>query len=72
MDTANGEGLPAYAERMAWGLLLGLVGSAIAFVFVAVTDRATRLLFPDQSAYQPFSGSWQIVAIMTAIRIWMR
>jgi H+/Cl- antiporter ClcA len=51
---------------MAWGLLLGLVGAAGALVFVEVTDRATRLLYPDQSAYQPFSGSWHIVAIMTA------
>jgi H+/Cl- antiporter ClcA len=50
---------------MVWGVLLGLVGAAGALVFVMATDRATRLLYPDQSAYQPFSGSWHIVGIMT-------
>jgi H+/Cl- antiporter ClcA len=66
MDTAKPDGLRAYLEQLAWGVLLGLVGAAGALVFVAVTDRATRLLYPDQSAYQPFSGSWHIVVIMTA------
>src|SRR3954454_12066725 len=66
MADEQGTGMQAYLEQLAWGLLLGVVGAAGALVFVAVTDRATKLLYPDQSAYLPFSGSWHIVAIMTA------
>jgi H+/Cl- antiporter ClcA len=69
MAEDNGAGARAYLDQLVWGVGLGLVGAVGAIVFVMVTDRATKLLYPDQTAYQPFSGSWHIVIIMTVVGV---
>jgi H+/Cl- antiporter ClcA len=65
MATESGSELRVYLDHLVWGVLLGLLGAAGAFVFVTVTDYATKLLYPVTPGPEPFSGSWHIAAIMT-------
>src|SRR5579884_162627 len=66
MASDNGSAPRVYLDHLVWGVLLGLLGAAGAFVFVAVTSYATKLLYPVTPGPEPLSGSWRIVAIMTA------
>ncbi|HEY7066645.1 MAG TPA: chloride channel protein [Chloroflexota bacterium] len=55
-----------YLDDLLWGVGLGVLGALGAFVFVALTNYGIKLLYPETPGPEPFSGSWHIVAIMTA------
>ena len=55
-----------YWIRFGWGILLGLLSALGAFIFVAIMDFGMDLLWPEPPGPAFLSGSWQIVAIMTA------
>ncbi len=56
----------AYLRRLGWGVLLGLLSGIGAFIFVALMDWGMTLVWPDPPSWEPFSGSWTIVVIMTS------
>lgn len=55
----------AYWQQIAWGLFLGLLGGLGALIFVTIVERGLDLLWPVAYGWQPFSGSWTIVAMLT-------
>lgn len=55
----------AYWRRLGWGVLIGLLGAIGAFIFVVLMNWGIGLVWPDPPSWQPFSGSWTIVLIMT-------
>lgn len=57
---------PAYWRRLGWGLLAGLLSTLGAFVFIGLMNLGLSLVWPNPPSWEPFSGSWTIVAIMTA------
>src|SRR5262245_59222056 len=61
----NGAESRVYLDQLVWGVLLGVLGAAGAFVFVAITTLGIKLLYPEPPRAEPFSGSWHIVVIMT-------
>jgi H+/Cl- antiporter ClcA len=65
MATDSGSESPGHLDHLVWGVLLGVLGAAGAFVFVAITDLGIKLLYPEPPGAEPLSGSWHIVAIMT-------
>lgn len=54
-----------YWRRLGWGLSLGLIAAIGAFIFNAIVDRGIELVWPTPPSWEPFSGSWTIVIIMT-------
>ncbi len=54
-----------YWQRLGWGVLVGLLSAVGAFIFLALMDRGIALVWPDPPSWEPFSGSWTIVVIMT-------
>ncbi|MCA9944276.1 MAG: chloride channel protein [Anaerolineales bacterium] len=56
-----------YWQRLGWGLLVGLLSTIGAFIFIAIMDWGLSLVWPDPPSWEPFSGSWTIVIIMTAV-----
>ncbi|MFL7838902.1 MAG: chloride channel protein [Candidatus Promineifilaceae bacterium] len=54
-----------YLQSLAWGLLAGLISAVGAFIFLGLMNLGTALIWPDPPSWEPFSGSWTIVAIMT-------
>ncbi|MCB0001357.1 MAG: chloride channel protein [Anaerolineae bacterium] len=55
----------AYWRRLGWGVLVGLLSAIGAFVFVALMNWGIDMVWPDPPGWEPFSGSWTIVLIMT-------
>jgi H+/Cl- antiporter ClcA len=55
----------AYFRRLGWGVLVGLLSGVGAFIFVGLMNLGLDLIWPDPPSWQPFSGSWTIVIIMT-------
>ena len=55
----------AYWRRLGWGLLVGFLSVAGAFLFVALMNWGLGLVWPEPPSWEPFSGSWTIVIIMT-------
>lgn len=52
-------------QNMAWGLLTGLITAVGAFIFVGLMNLGLAVIWPDPPSWEPFSGSWIIVVIMT-------
>ena len=65
MAADSGSESPGHLDQLVWGVLLGVLGTAGAFVFVAITNLGIKLLYPEPPRAEPFSGSWHIVVIMT-------
>lgn len=55
----------AYWRQLSWGVLVGLLSALGAFIFVSLMNRGIDLVWPDPPGWEPFSGSWTIVLIMT-------
>lgn len=55
----------SYQKQLGWGLLTGLLSSIGAFIFLALVNWGTDLVWPNKPGWEPFSGSWAIVAVMT-------
>jgi H+/Cl- antiporter ClcA len=53
-------------KRLGWGLVSGALGAIGAFVFLGLMNLGLSLVWPEPPGPEPFSGSWQIVVIMTA------
>jgi H+/Cl- antiporter ClcA len=51
--------------RLGWGVLIGLLSTIGAFIFVTAVDLGLGLVWPNPPSWEPFSGSWTIVIIMT-------
>jgi H+/Cl- antiporter ClcA len=60
---------PVYWRRLGWGLLSGLLSAIGAFLFIGLMNLGIGLVWPNPPSWEPFSGSWTIVAIMTAAGI---
>lgn len=54
-----------YWRRLGWAVFLGLLSAIGAFIFVGLVDQVTSLVWPNPPSWEPFSGSWTIVIIMT-------
>lgn len=52
-------------QRLGWGALVGLLSAIGAFIFIGLMDFVTDLVWPNPPSWEPFSGSWTIVLIMT-------
>lgn len=55
----------AYWRRLGWGVLLAFLGAIGAFIFVTLMNFGIKLIWSDPPSWEPFSGSWAIVPIMT-------
>ena len=54
-----------YWQRLGWGILVGFLTTIGAVVFIGLQDAGIDLLWPDKPGWEPLSGSWTIVIIMT-------
>jgi H+/Cl- antiporter ClcA len=54
-----------YWQSLGWGLLTGLISAIGAFIFLGLMNLGLALIWPDPPSWEPFSGSWSIVLIMT-------
>lgn len=54
-----------YWIRFGWGTLTGLIGAAIAFVYIIIVHGLEHLLWDEEIPVAPFSGSVKIVVITT-------
>lgn len=54
-----------YYHRFAWGILVGILSAVGALIFVGLMNLGINLVWPNPPDWQPFSGSWTIVVIMT-------
>lgn len=56
----------SYLQSLGWGLLAGCISALGAFVFIGLMNLGLALVWPDPPSWEPFSGGWTIVLIMTA------
>jgi H+/Cl- antiporter ClcA len=56
-----------YWQRLGWGLLVGLLSALGAFIFLGLMNLGQNLVWPNPPGWEPFSGSWTIVVIMTVV-----
>lgn len=56
----------SYWRRLGWGVLVGLLATIGAFVFIGLMNLGIGLVWPNPPGWEPFSGSWTIIAIMVA------
>ncbi|MDX1417080.1 MAG: chloride channel protein [Candidatus Promineifilaceae bacterium] len=56
----------SYLQSLVWGLIAGLISALGAFVFLGLMNFGLALVWPNPPGWEPFSGSWTIVVIMTA------
>lgn len=54
-----------YWGRLGWGVLVGLLSAMGAFIFIGIMNMGISLVWPDPPSWEPFSGSWTILVIMT-------
>ena len=54
----------AFWQRLGWGLMVGLLSAIGAFLFIGLMSLGANLVWPNSPSWEPFSGSWTIVAIM--------
>jgi H+/Cl- antiporter ClcA len=54
-----------YWQRLGWGLFVGLLSALGAFIFLGLMNLGQSLVWPNPPGWEPFSGSWTIVVIMT-------
>jgi len=59
---------PNFWQRLAWGVLIAALAAVGTLVFVILMNLGLGLVWDwlDKSEVEAFSGTWQIVAIMTA------
>ena len=55
----------SYWRRLGWGVLSGLLSAIGAFMFIGLMNLGIGLVWPNPPSWEPFSGSWAIVVIMT-------
>jgi H+/Cl- antiporter ClcA len=55
----------SYWQRLGWGVLVGLLSAIGAFIFIGLMNLGISLVWPTPPSWEPFSGSWTIVVIMT-------
>ena len=55
----------AFWQRLGWGMLVALLSAIGAFIFIGVMNLGIGLVWPNPPGWEPFSGSWIIVVIMT-------
>jgi H+/Cl- antiporter ClcA len=55
----------SYWYSFGWGLLVGLLSAIGTLVFMTIMDRGIALVWPVTPGWEPLSGSWRIVVIMT-------
>jgi len=56
-----------YWRRFGWAVLTAVLSAVGAFLFIAIMDLGIEWLWPEPLDYRPFSGSWWVVAVMTAV-----
>lgn len=55
----------AYWRQLGWGVLVGLLSGIGAFLFIGLMDLLMGVIWPVTPGWEPFSGSWTIVIILT-------
>ena len=55
-----------YWVKFGWGVFIGMLTALSVLFFNYLMNLGLKLLWPGQPAIEPFSGSWQIVLILTA------
>jgi len=57
-----------YWRRFGWAVLTAVLAAAGAFLYIALVDLGTEWLWPaGPVGIRPFSGSWRVVVVMTAV-----
>lgn len=55
-----------YWKRLGWGLFLGLISAAAAFIFILLMNLGQSIFIPDLTKnWRPFSEPWWIAGVMT-------
>ncbi len=55
-----------YWKRLGWGLFLGLISAAAAFMFILLMNLGQSIFIPDLTKnWRPFSEPWWIAGVMT-------
>jgi len=55
-----------YWVKFGWGVLIGMLTALGVLFFNYLMNLGLKLFWPGQPAAEPFSGSWQIILILTA------
>ena len=55
-----------YWVKFGWGVLVGMLSALSVLLFNYLVNLGLKFLWPDTMGVEPFSGSWQIVLILTA------
>ena len=55
-----------YWVKFGWGVLVGMLSALSVLLFNYLVNLGLKFLWPDTMGVEPFSGSWQIVVIVTA------
>jgi hypothetical protein len=55
-----------YWLKFGWGVLTGMLTALGVLFFNYLMNLGLKFLWPGQPAIEPFSGSWQIIVILTA------
>lgn len=54
-----------YWLKFGWGVLIGLIAALSVLIFNYVMNLGLKWLWPDPPGYEPFSGSWRVLVILT-------
>ncbi len=54
-----------YWTRFGWGTLMGLIGAAVAFIYIVIVHGIEHVLWHGEMPITPFSGPFKIVIITT-------
>jgi H+/Cl- antiporter ClcA len=54
-----------YWNRLAWGVLLGLLSAIGAFIFILLMNMGQKIFLPNLTSWALFSGPWWLVVLMT-------
>jgi H+/Cl- antiporter ClcA len=54
-----------YWNRLAWGVLLGLLSAIGAFIFIFLMNWGQRIFLPNLTNWALLSGPWWLVVVMT-------
>lgn len=54
-----------YWIKFGWGILIGAITAVVVLFFNYLMNLGLKFLWPEQIPAEPFSGSWQIIVILT-------
>ena len=54
-----------YWSKFGWGVFIGLIAALSVLLFNYLMNLGLKWLWPEPPGYEPFSGSWRVVVILT-------